>query len=261
MGGMMLHVGVLTFTKFHQMKCTHRADMEDMVSSSYYDPNADVFGVLERAIDKQHKVATTTQRRKTVETKRQEAKKKSSEENIQSRADEMLQRGWDPNRPEDHSMAKLGRILDQRGTLKSQSLQTPPVRKVQDKSRESDRVDSTQPPREGPDPVELLRQAKEQEEKEAADRAQRAKEAKEAAEKARKEQEAKEAEEKKQREKEAKEAAEKARKEQEAKEAAEKAKKEKEAKEAAEKAKKEQEAKEAAEKAKKAKEAAEKAKR
>merc|ERR1711962_1396492 len=59
--GMMLHVGVLTFTKFHQMKCAHRADMEDMVSSSYYDPNADVFGVLERAIDKHHKVTTPTQ--------------------------------------------------------------------------------------------------------------------------------------------------------------------------------------------------------
>merc|ERR1711973_745650 len=145
-----------------------------------------------------------------------------------ARTDEMLQRGWDPNRPEDHSMAKLGRILDQRGHLKSQSLQTPAVRKVQDKSRESDRVDSTQLPREGPDPVELLRQAKKQEETEAAERAQRANEAKEAAEKARKEQEAKEAEERAKREAEiaAKIAAEKARKEKEAREAEERAKRE-----------------------------------
>merc|ERR1712183_1134168 len=60
--GMMLHVGVLTFTKFHQMKCTHRADMEDMVTSAY-DPNADVFGVLERAIEKQHKAVAPMPRR------------------------------------------------------------------------------------------------------------------------------------------------------------------------------------------------------
>merc|ERR1711962_647080 len=235
--GMMLHVGVLTFTKFHKMKWAHRADMEDMVSSSYYDPNADVFGVLERAIDKHHKGTTPTQRRKTVETKRQEAKKKASEDNILARKDVMLERGWDPNRPEDHSMAKLGRILDQKGSLRSQTLQTPAVRKVQDKSRESDRADSTQLQRKGPDPVEMLRQAKEQEAKEAAERAQRDQEiaAKIAAEKARKEQEAKEAAEKARKEKEAKEAAEKAKKEKEAKEAAEKKQREKEAKEAAEK--------------------------
>merc|ERR1711962_1438267 len=246
--GMMLHVGVLTFTKFHQMKCAHRADMEDMVSSSYYDPNADVFGVLERAIDKHHKVTTPTQRRKTVETKRQEAKKKASEDNILARKDVMLERGWDPNRPEDHSMAKLGRILDQKGSLRSQTLQTPAVRKVQDESREREGTDSTQLQREGPDPVEMLRQAKEQEAKEAAERAQREKEAREAAEKAREEQEAREAAERAKREQEiaAKIAAEKARKEQEARE-------EQEAKEAAEKARKEQEAKEAAEKAKREK--------
>merc|ERR1712142_494762 len=241
--------------KFQQMKITHRADMEEMVTSSY-EPSADVFGVLDNAIAKQHKVATPTQRRQEAE------RRKGADDR---RKDEMLEQGWDPNdRPEDHSMAKLGRILDQQGGLTTDKLQRPMIAKVQDRSRESSRassrkqsVDTLQQ-----DSVAIVMQLKGQEEKEAAERAQKEKEAKEAADKARREAEEREAAEKAKREQEVREAAEKIKKEKEAKEAAEKAQKEKEAKAAAEKAKKEKEVKEAAEKAIKeqeAKEAAEKA--
>merc|ERR1712183_378902 len=278
--GMMLHVGVLTFTKFHQMKCTHRADMEDMVTSAY-DPNADVFGVLERAIEKQHKAVAPMPRRKAPEPKRPE-RRRAPEDDMTQRQGQMLDQGWDPNdRPEDHSMAKLGRILDSRGTLNSQLFEGPSVRSVQDQTIEDQRAAAWQQPIVPEDPVEIFKQLKEQEAKEAAEKARKEKEAieaaekyrkekeKEAAENARKEKEAKEAAEKAKRDKEAKEAEEKARKakeaaEKEAKEAAERAQKIKEAKEAAEKARKEQEEREAAEKARleqEAKEAAEKAKK
>merc|ERR1711881_802529 len=53
--GMMLHNGFLTFTKYHKMKCAHRADMEEMLDtsdSSLYEAKNDVFGVLDRAIEK-----------------------------------------------------------------------------------------------------------------------------------------------------------------------------------------------------------------
>merc|ERR1712183_695881 len=247
--GMMLHVGVLTFTKFHQMKCTHRADMEDMVTSAY-DPNADVFGVLERAIEKQHKAVAPMPRRKASEPKRPE-RRRAPEDDMTQRQGQMLDQGWDPNdRPEDHSTAKLGRILDSRGTLNSQLFEGPSVRSVQDQTIEDQRAAAWQQPIVPEDPVEIFKQLKEQEAKEAAEKARKEKEAKEAAAKAKKEQEAKDAAERAQREKEAIEAAEKYKKEKE-KEAAENARKEKEAKEAEEKARK---AKEAAEK--EAKEAA-----
>merc|ERR1712183_908022 len=256
--GMMLHVGVLTFAKFHQMKCTHRADMEDMVTSAY-DPNADVFGVLERAIEKQHKAVAPMPRRKASEPKRPE-RRRAPEDDMTQRQGQMLDQGWDPNdRPEDHSMAKLGRILDSRGTLNSQLFEGPSVRSVQDQTIEDQRAAAWEQPLPlvPEDPVAIIKQMKEKEAKEAAAKAKQEQEAKEAAERAQREKEAIEAAEKYRKEKE-KEAAEKARKEKEAKEAAEKAKKEQEAKEAAEKAKKEKEAKEAEEKARKAKEAAEK---
>merc|ERR1712142_968985 len=264
--GMMLHVGVLTFTKFHQMKCTHRADMEDMVTTAY-DPNADVFGVLERAIEKQHQASAPMQRRKAPDSKRPE-RRRAPEDDMTQRQGQMLDQGWDPNdRPEDHSMAKLGRILDSRGTLNSQLFEGPSVRSVQDQTIEDQRAAAWEQPIVPEDPVAIFKQMKEKEAKDAAEKARKEKEAKE---KAKQEQEANEAAERAQREKEAieaaekyrkekeKEAAEKARKEKEAKEAAEKAKKEQEAREAAEKAKREKEAKEAEEKARKAKEAAEK---
>merc|ERR1712013_836884 len=254
--GLMLEIHVLTFTRFHQLKCTHRADMEEMVPASL-DPTIDVFGVLERAIEKYHKTATPTQRRKSAENIRAQ-RKKGSEDDISRRKGEMLGgKAYDPRDMErDHSMEKLGRILDGKGSLRTDALQTPTVRRVQDHSRENSRSGSRKQSVENlkPDPVAMMKALKEKEEQEA----------KEAAEEARIEQEAKEAAAKAKREQEAKEAAEKAKKEQEAKEAAEKAKKEKEAKEAAEKAQREQEAKEAAEKARKeqeAKEAAEKAKK
>merc|ERR1712142_591027 len=228
--GMMLHVGVLTFTKFHQMKCTHRADMEDMVTTAY-DPNADVFGVLERAIEKQHQASAPMQRHKAPEPKRPE-RRRAPEDDMTQRQGQMLDQGWDPNdRPEDHSMAKLGRILDSRGTLNSQLFEGPSVRSVQDQTIEDQRAAAwVQPlPLVPEDPVAIIKQMKEKEPKEAAEKARKEKEAKEAAAKAKQEQEAKEAAERAQREKEAIEAAEKYRKEKE-KETAEKARKEKEAK-------------------------------
>merc|ERR1712183_1216023 len=292
--GMMLHVGVLTFTKFNQMKITHRADMDEMLDS-HYDSHSDVFGVLERAVER-HGHAAPSQRRKSAENlnvKRVQdrERRRGSEDNIMRRKDEMLE-GWEGGeRPEDSSMQKLGRMLD-KGSLSKDKLKRPGIDNVRDavqpvgdgktSSRGGSRRESydtmIEPVALAELNAEAERQAldvKEQEEREAAEKAKKekeAKEAKEAAEKAQKEKEAKEAAEKARKEKEAKEAAEKAKKEQEAKEAAEKAakeaaekaRKEKEAKEAAEKAQKEKEAKEAAEKARKeqeAKEAAEQARK
>merc|ERR1712096_199414 len=281
--GMMLHVGVLTFTKFNQMKITHRADMDEMLDS-HYDSHSDVFGVLERTVER-HGHSVPSQRRKSAENlnvKRVQdrERRRGSEDNIMRRKDEMLE-GWEGGeRPEDSSMQKLGRMLD-KGSLSKDKLKRPGIDNVRDavqpvgdgktSSRGGSRRESydtmIEPVALAELNAEAERQAldvKEQEEREAAEKAKKEKEAQEAAEKARKEKEAKEAAEKAQKEKEAKEAAEKAKKEQEAKEAAEKAakeaaekaRKEKEAKEAAEKAKKEQEAKEAAEQARKDKEAA-----
>merc|ERR1711953_603834 len=278
--GMMLHVGVLTFTKFNQMKITHRADMDEMLDS-HYDSHSDVFGVLERAVER-HGHAAPSQRRKSAENlnvKRvqDQERRRGSEDNIMRRKDEMLE-GWEGGeRPEDSSMQKLGRMLD-KGSLSKDKLKRPGIDNVRDavqpvgdgktSSRGGSRRESydtmIEPLALAELNAEAERQAldvKEQEEREAAEKAKKekeAKEAKEAAEKAQKEKEAKEAAEKAaekaKKEQEAKEAAEKA-----AKEAAEKARKEKEAKEAAEKAKKEKEAKEAADKAKR--EAAEKARK
>merc|ERR1712183_650940 len=189
--GMMLHVGVLTFTKFHQMKCTHRADMEDMVTSAY-DPNADVFGVLERAIEKQHKAVAPMPRRKASEPKRPE-RRRAPEDDMTQRQGQMLDQGWDPNdRPEDHSMAKLGRILDSRGTLNSQLFEGPSVRSVQDQTIEDQRAAAWEQPLPlvPEDPVAIIKQMKEKEAKEAAAKAKQEQEAKEAAERAQREKEA-----------------------------------------------------------------------
>merc|ERR1712096_416061 len=82
-------------------------------------------GVLERAIEKQHQAAGPMQRRKAPEPKRPE-RRRAPEDDMTQRQGQMLDQGWDPNdRPEDHSMAKLGRILDSRGTLNSQLLRDP----------------------------------------------------------------------------------------------------------------------------------------
>merc|ERR1712142_809698 len=132
--GMMLHVGVLTFTKFNQMKITHRADMDEMLDS-HYDSHSDVFGVLERAVER-HGHAAPSQRRKSAENlnvKRVQdrERRRGSEDNIMRRKDEMLE-GWEGGeRPEDSSMQKLGRMLD-KGSLSKDKLKRPGIDNVRD---------------------------------------------------------------------------------------------------------------------------------
>merc|ERR1711931_476234 len=73
----------------------------------------------------------------------------------------------------DHSMEKLGRILDGKGSIRTDSLQTPTVRKVQDHSRENSRAGSRKHSDVDlkPDPVAMMKLLKEQEEQEAAEKA------------------------------------------------------------------------------------------
>merc|ERR1712096_466903 len=143
---------------------------------------------LERAIEKQHKAVAPMQRRKAPEPKRPE-RRRAPEDDMTQRQGQMLDQGWDPNdRPEDHSMAKLGRILDSRGTLNSQLFEGPSVRSVQDQTIEDQRAAAWEQPLVPEDPVAIFKQMKEKEAKEAAEKARKEKEAKEAAAKAKKEQ-------------------------------------------------------------------------
>merc|ERR1711974_144526 len=103
--------------------------MEEMVSA-VYDPNNDVFGVLERAIQKHHMAPSPHQRRKSADNirlqrvKGADKRRGSNEEDITRRKGEMLE-AYDPRDMEkDHSMEKLGRILDGKGSIRPDSLQT-----------------------------------------------------------------------------------------------------------------------------------------